>query len=516
MLPGFSIEDKPEPLYIESSVTMEWASETGSFKTADLQNVFRYGQQKTTVASFLRDQRVITSNTTPEDWQSWLKTHTPSVHKDSGLVLIIAQKPAEAAKRSFGTEHLQDSNFSDLNQEAIGKEDIQFGCLENEDEISSGLSVPDDSRYADPEKVMKGGKREVRQLPFCQSAFEDICRRFFVHSSIARTVSRADVPLFSRSYIATKLGDVTSVSHPSVVYQVRSSNTWADDMALTATYFPHTQLTFAILFGCPANIERHILGRLSRVKQYSSYPLVLPAIFAELESDRMKTVVKATVKAIEDEILKSGVGGSSGPREVEMRESRKNAWLNTNNLRNSLRIWKEQLRKMAEQVAELSRIHQGEMIEGVFWQDKCENQLRNDAAMKSSMERTGAMIHDQLQLLIEDHEDKIQDCTVGIEGMTIATQWAQGDTNVDIATATSQDSKQMRSIALLTMVFLPGTFFASLFSMTFFNWSPEDGKTSIVSSYIWIYFLITGIFTAFTLFLWWYFLSSRKKRYTID
>lgn len=41
----------------------------------------------------------------------------------------------------------------------------------------------------------------------------------------------------------------------------------------------------------------------------------------------------------------------------------------------------------------------------------------------------------------------------------IITQ-AQGDTNVDIATSTSQDSGQMRSISLVTMVFLPGTFFA--------------------------------------------------------
>lgn len=37
---------------------MEWASENGSFNLADLQNVFRYRQQKTTVASFLRNQRV--------------------------------------------------------------------------------------------------------------------------------------------------------------------------------------------------------------------------------------------------------------------------------------------------------------------------------------------------------------------------------------------------------------------------------------------------------------------------
>ncbi|CCF38764.1 hypothetical protein CH063_09773, partial [Colletotrichum higginsianum] len=115
------------------------------------------------------------------------------------------------------------------------------------------------------------------------------------------------------------------------------------------------------------------------------------------------------------------------------------------------------------------------------------------------------LVRDRLRALIEEYEDKIQECTMSVEGMSIATQWAQGGTNVDIATATGRDSRQMRSIALLTMIFLPGTFFATLFSMTFFNWSPDDDSKSLVSGYIWIY--VTGVFTATTLFLRWYFLS---------
>jgi len=46
--------------------------------------------------------------------------------------------------------------------------------------------------------------------------------------------------------------------------------------------------------------------------------------------------------------------------------------------------------------------------------------------------------------------------------------------------------------------------------MTFFNWGSENG--SIVSSYIWIYFLITAIFTVATLVLWWYFLVYRVSK----
>lgn len=46
--------------------------------------------------------------------------------------------------------------------------------------------------------------------------------------------------------------------------------------------------------------------------------------------------------------------------------------------------------------------------------------------------------------------------------------------------------------------------------MTFFRWDAEDGN--LVSSYIWIYFLIAAIFTAITLYLWWYFLVFRPSK----
>jgi hypothetical protein len=47
----------------------------------------------------------------------------------------------------------------------------------------------------------KGGSREVRQVPFDEDTFKEICRSFHVHTSISRVISRADVPLFSRAEV---------------------------------------------------------------------------------------------------------------------------------------------------------------------------------------------------------------------------------------------------------------------------------------------------------------------------
>lgn len=46
-----------------------------------------------------------------------------------------------------------------------------------------------------------GGRRDVRTLPFSKQTFRFITRNFYVRSSIARVISRADVPVFSSASI---------------------------------------------------------------------------------------------------------------------------------------------------------------------------------------------------------------------------------------------------------------------------------------------------------------------------
>lgn len=66
---------------------------------------------------------------------------------------------------------------------------------------------------------------------------------------------------------------------------------------------------------------------------------------------------------------------------------------------------------------------------------------------------------------------------------------------------TISDTKDMRIISIVTLVFLPGTFVSTLFSMTFFN-QPSLEQPWGVTSKIWIYFVISGILTSFTFIVW--------------
>jgi len=218
------------------------------------------------------------------------------------------------------------------------------------------------------------------------------------------------------------------------VYNCRSANTWKDDLALTVTYFPHSRLTFGILFGCTVAIEKQVLNRIANAKENAFYPLVLPGIFAELERTRMVDVVEATIDEIEGAIFELDSGTASKETSLETsgndhpggaRYVRRTVWLNTTFLRSRLQIWRTQLQKMVEHVNELSSTDFGSCNE-LFNTGSEDGYYREHKGVDNSqMMRTGVMIKDRLGALIEEYDEKIEECSMRVDGMTIATQWVR-------------------------------------------------------------------------------------------
>jgi len=196
------------------------------------------------------------------------------------------------------------------------------------------------------------------------------------------------------------------------VYTCRSANTWKNDLALTVTYLPRRNLTHAIVFGCTAAIEKEFLNRLGYFKERGFHPLLLPGIFFELERDRMAKVVESTINRLEETIYELDTGVSdygvsdddhpAGPRHV-----RRTVWLNVTFLLNRLRILRTQILKMIE--------HGDELLESGLLEDvEEEDQVRH---------HTGRLIRERLRDIIEELDEMIHDCSMRVDGMTIATQW---------------------------------------------------------------------------------------------
>ena len=71
----------------------------------------------------------------------------------------------------------------------------------------------------------------------------------------------------------------------------------------------------------------------------------------------------------------------------------------------------------------------------------------------------------------------------------------------------------MKTLAAVTVVFLPGTFVAALFSMPLFQWDTRTKPHSAISEQFWIYWATTLPLTILTLALWFVWMRLQTRRH---
>ncbi|KAK8081321.1 hypothetical protein PG996_000102 [Apiospora saccharicola] len=486
---------------------MNWARDDARITGPDFKNVFRYHEESSaTVMTLLSGERgPLVEELTDCDWE---KMSRP------------ADLEARLAKSGNPSRRLPQKSISN---------DFTENVITN---------------------TGAGGQRDLRKVPFSESTFRKITHSFFTHGSFSSVVSRADVPVFSHAEVNMK--DVRGQIHLAHVYNCRSSNTWEKDLAVTVTYLPHSQKIFCIMLGCDDTIEANVRDRLMGAGNELFYPLLVPGILVELERSRHVKIIDRSIGAMETKIaeldsIADQMDEEFGSHAAEQRNSeRRTAWLDTAYLKTGLISWNAQLEKFRRCVTALDEtfaameasFSSAQSFEMKPWKEiglvgtgsrphitkpisppvseidfaGTGDDIKTcpEPASTEFLRGTGEKMRKRIEAIEEEYGHKIRDCTMRLDGMSMATQWAQGETNMAIAMATSRDSKHMRFIAIVTMVFLPGTFFASIFSMSFFNW--QDKTTAVISSFFWVYVLFTVTCTLLTLGLWWYFVICRPKQ----
>ncbi|KAK8041734.1 hypothetical protein PG993_006257 [Apiospora rasikravindrae] len=329
-----------------------------------------------------------------------------------------------------------------------------------------------------------GGQRKLRTVPFSRNTFRQITDRFYTHGSISSVISRADVPIFSNTQL--NMRDPSRLTHPAYVYNCRSSNEWPKDLAVTVTHLPHLHKTFCIMFGCDVSTIATVANRLFSIGNEISYPLIMPAMMFEIERLRHINIMTMTIASLETEIAElDDMNGEMDEEETRLRTARnrnaarRTACLDAPYLRNCLTNWNHQLVKFRQCATTFDQTDTTSHAN--IYQPEC--RLRG----------TGDKVAARLLAIEEEYDQMIQECSMRLEGISLATQWCQGERNMSIARATSRDSKHMRIIGIITMIFLPGTFLAGVFSMSFFNWPTSD--STVVSHYVWVYISSAVIFT---------------------
>ena len=87
-------------------------------------------------------------------------------------------------------------------------------------------------------------------------------------------------------------------------------------------------------------------------------------------------------------------------------------------------------------------------------------------------------------------------------------------TMAEIATYSFRDAISMRTIALVTLFFLPGTFIAAFFSMSFFTSSQSPFLSRPASS--WLFFVLTLPLTTFTILVWEVWKQNEERRFLLE
>ncbi|KAK8012559.1 hypothetical protein PG991_009934 [Apiospora marii] len=362
---------------------------------------------------------------------------------------------------------------------------------------------------------------------------------FWIHSSIMRVINRN-----TDAHCSADTGAWAERAPEATVYNCRTAASWDGDVALSATYLPDRRFTFAIFYGCDAKMSETLVGRLQRNPERAIHPMTLPVLFADVERDRHAKLVsefhnKLMQRACDfsndsrraSEVSDSPSSSSSSvtekPTEGLLRPDRDSEimsqWIDLYHLRNGLANWKAQLQKLAD--------HQSKLCCGFPLSPGSLNVKSEREDLSRCLVHQGTQIQARLQQLLLEYDEKIRQSSLIIDGMNFATQveWnyiarkdiktnleiaesTMNTTNltVDISKAAQRDSSHMRSIAVLTMAFLPGTFVATVFSMTFFDW--QGDTESMLSPYIWIFVAVTFVLTALTMAIWRFWVSTAGAR----
>lgn len=135
-----------------------------------------------------------------------MKTHNPLEHVD--ITILHFRSLARRAGESTGPLQQILARKASPGLSRI-ESDFRNNFIEKDHSYSwpMGEKLPVDPIKEDAglskgsQREFKGGTRELRQLPFELETFGAICKKFHIHSSISRVISRADVPLFSRAEV---------------------------------------------------------------------------------------------------------------------------------------------------------------------------------------------------------------------------------------------------------------------------------------------------------------------------
>ncbi|CCF45730.1 hypothetical protein CH063_00574 [Colletotrichum higginsianum] len=361
---------------------------------------------------------------------------------------------------------------------------------------------------------------QIHHVPVSQATFKQITESFHTHRALARIITRKDTEFL----YCLQVND--SFEPERLVYNYRTSATWPNDVAVSVTHDPKFRSTTAIFFGLDDSQEHTLMERMKDSLDDFYHPLALVGAVCELERDRLVT---EHARPMEGRYLEKNLEWSSGSSEslasgseTETMEDVLGLRFDSSFLLTGLTAARRQLSRIVEHIEKLR--NDDEMA--VFmrgarcWASKEIKTGSGDADRSRQLRHTAERLQQRLNQISDEFEMKLDSVRTSMEDMMATTQVVisriarhDNQINMAISVATRRDNSQMRSIAFVTMFYLPLTSIATIFSMNVFNWDAKDGE-NLMTTHFWLYLAVAGVSTVLTLGLWVFYTGMRTRLFS--
>ncbi|KAK2803199.1 hypothetical protein FQN50_007066 [Emmonsiellopsis sp. PD_5] len=270
---------------------------------------------------------------------------------------------------------------------------------------------------------------------------------------------------------------------------------------ISISYNPIKGTVNAFLHGCTSDQQKALKEELNRLSILSGHPLLLPMIIILMSLDVIQAKVNGQWTQLLEVETRSGQTGApavhtgSNVEKVDVKDFDK--------------VTREVLGVI--QYTTDAQCHVEQLLVTIEEIQKCVGVVRDAAkAAKSDhaigyIEKCSLMISEALDFCchttkvvlssiksVEQRAQAQQSAIYSYIGQQEALeQRKQALSTGHIAIASKRDSSAMKGIAVLTMFFLPGTFFATFFSMPVMDFSIDDGHAPASRKFFWLYWAIS-------------------------
>ncbi|KAG2415024.1 hypothetical protein HFD88_006214 [Aspergillus terreus] len=382
-------------------------------------------------------------------------------------------------------------------------------------------SQTDSCKFPHEEDDMHTIERRPKKVPFSRDDFELVLQKLRLPATTAWVILSPSSHF--QQYTLLNGNRASNGSLRGYTMRQSTRGILAMDIALSISFDPRTNLTCALLLGCTAAQKVFIREQLEAFAGLACHPLLLPVLLA----GHQYTVLNTQARNLWNQLL-----------DVETRSSQTNAPRirfgpgdtsgAAGNFQSDDKSMKETPKKQNYnditidilQVIQFSTTwesYTNALLLGIECMKKALGELESDNNQIAS-ERTVKEITCHLRNWLDFVEHKSKVMLWDIQFIEKRAQ-AQMDAIYNymtqhIATASKRDSSSMKSIALLTMFFLPGTYMATFFAMPFFDLSSSGG--SIVRPQFWYYWATSVPLTLLVLFFYFGYLATRSKQTDIS